>query len=69
MPGASRRPLVVRTTASEGKIVAGVSTVTRGGRERHRRTVTQTISAMRGDPLAQNVHVGKASKNVNRIKL
>jgi len=30
--------------------------------------VTQTMRTMMGDPLAQNVHVGKSAKNVDRIQ-
>jgi hypothetical protein len=48
--------------------VPELSDVRRGGRERHRRMVAQTMSTMMGDPLAQNVHVGKASNNVNGIQ-
>jgi len=51
-----------------GEFVAGVSTVTASGRERQRRMVAQTISTMTNDPLAQNVHVGKATYNVHGIK-
>ena len=39
------------------------------GRERQRRKVAQTIPTTMGDPLAQNVHVGKSAKNVDRVQL
>lgn len=29
---------------------------------------TQTISTMMGDPLAQNVHVGKSTYNISGVK-
>ena len=50
------------------EFVPVVSTMTCGGRERQRRKVTQTISTMMGDPVAQNVHVGKSTENVHRIQ-
>jgi len=42
--------------------------VVRRGRPRQRRIVAQTMTTMMGDPLAQNVHVGKPSNNVCRIQ-
>jgi len=48
--------------------VAELSDVGGSGRERQRRMNTQTIATMIGDPLAQNVHVGKSANHVDRIK-
>ena len=45
-----------------------VADMARSGRERHRRMVTQTMSTMMGDPLAQNVQVGKSTYNIYGVQ-
>jgi hypothetical protein len=49
--------------------VSELSEVSRRGRERQRRKVAQTIAATIGDPLTQNVHVGKSANDVNGIQM
>jgi hypothetical protein len=44
------------------------SDVFAGCRPRSARMKPQTIAAMMGDPLAQNVHVGKSAQNIYGVQ-